>query len=322
MPDRGTTGSLGRRIPVPPRRRKRRVITAGVAALWILLLALMGSALGATVLLLLMTLFAAVCVSALRFLGIGKDHPWVRGMATRPWRDGRDVLYLGLRHLSDVFIVTPSGSLLAPNAVELRMNPDDLASLTDVIDLGLVNESAAEIYRKRVAARSARLATACPIEVSVIADPEVLPGRYQIKQGKQRARVSSFPTVADLPEVRTREDPAVAETVDAGLRTVREPTSVPPLRLVTRGAVVETRVSGARAGRGRAAELRLPDVATVSRLHARFTFIAGQWRITDLSCNGVTLNGQPLTNDHVVLDGDSIRWGKEPDALASRVEIG
>jgi hypothetical protein len=322
MPERDTAGVRARRIPAPPRRRKRWAIAVGAAAFWILLLALTSSVLGAAVLLLLMMLFATVCVAALRFLGISKDHPWVRGMATRPWRNGRDVLYLGLRHLSDVFIVTPSGSLLAPNAVELRMNPDDLVSLTDVIDLELVNESAAEVYREQVAARSARLATDRPVEVSVIGDPEVVPGRYQLKQGKQRARVPSFPAVAGLPEVRTREDPAVAETVRAGVPTVVELSSVPPLRLVTRGAMVETRVSGARVGRGKAAELRLPNVATVSRLHARFTFIAGQWRITDLSCNGVTLNGQALTSDHVVLDGDLIRWGKEPDALASRVEIG
>ena len=44
-------------------------------------------------------------------------------MATRPWRDGQDVLSVALRHLPDVFVVTPSGSLIAPEFVELQMNP-------------------------------------------------------------------------------------------------------------------------------------------------------------------------------------------------------
>ena len=55
-------------------------------------------------------------------------------MGERPWRDGREVLQLALRHLPEVFIVTPSGSLLAPNAVEVLMNPDDFASLAEVME--------------------------------------------------------------------------------------------------------------------------------------------------------------------------------------------
>ena len=104
--------------------------------------------------------------------------------------------------------------------------------------------------------------------------------------------------------------------------TVAEPVPVPVLRLVTQGQVAETRVSGARAGRGDAAELRLPEVPTISRVHASFTFADGKWRITGLGRNGVMLNGRPLTGEHVLQDCDRIGWGSQPDAPASRVEIG
>ena len=68
---------------------------------------------------------------------------------------------------------------------------------------------------------------------------------------------------------------------------------VPVLRLVTGGSAAETRMSGARAGRG-AVELGLPEEPTVSREHARFTFSDGQWWISNLGMNGLTLNGALL----------------------------
>jgi pSer/pThr/pTyr-binding forkhead associated (FHA) protein len=105
--------------------------------------------------------------------------------------------------------------------------------------------------------------------------------------------------------------------------TVMEPSRslVPVLRLVTGGSVAETRMSGARAGRG-AVELGLPEVPTVSREHARFTFSDGQWWIANLGMNGLTLNGTLLVGEHPLSTGDSIRWGTRPDALMSTVEIG
>ncbi len=96
---------------------------------------------------------------------------------------------------------------------------------------------------------------------------------------------------------------------------------LPVLRLVTGDLVAETRTSGARAGRG-SVELALPEVQTVSREHARFTFSDGQWWIANLGMNGLTVNGQPVAGEHPVGTGDVIRWGMRPDALASRVEIG
>ncbi len=95
---------------------------------------------------------------------------------------------------------------------------------------------------------------------------------------------------------------------------------VPVLRLVTGSSVAETRTSGARAGRG-AVELMLPDVPTVSREHARFTFSDGRWWITNQGRNGLMLNGATVAGEQPLSDGDAIRWGARPDALLSRVEI-
>jgi pSer/pThr/pTyr-binding forkhead associated (FHA) protein len=95
---------------------------------------------------------------------------------------------------------------------------------------------------------------------------------------------------------------------------------VPLLRLVTGDSVAETTMSGARAGRG-AVELGLPEVPTVSREHGRFTFTSGQWWITNLGMNGITVNGVVVASECPLSTGDSIRWGTRPDALLSWVEI-
>jgi pSer/pThr/pTyr-binding forkhead associated (FHA) protein len=80
-------------------------------------------------------------------------------------------------------------------------------------------------------------------------------------------------------------------------------------------------MSGARAGRG-AVELGLPDVPTVSREHARFTYSDGQWWVANLGMNGMTLNGTSAAGEQPLHDGDSIRWGTNEQAPVSRVEIG
>ncbi len=111
-------------------------------------------------------------------------------------------------------------------------------------------------------------------------------------------------------------------TVASGMATVMEESlpAIPVLRLVTGSSVAETMMSGARAGRG-TVELALPDVPTVSREHARFTFSDGRWWITNLGMNGLTLNGAPVAGEQPLSDGDAIRWGSRPDALLSRVEV-
>src|SRR5205823_5307879 len=98
-----------RRAAMLGRGRRRWRLAAGIAAVWVLLYVMTRSAVATTVALLLVAIVVAVCVVALRALGINSSHPWVRQLASRPWRDGQDVLRLSLRHLPEVFVVTPSG---------------------------------------------------------------------------------------------------------------------------------------------------------------------------------------------------------------------
>jgi hypothetical protein len=322
---------------------------AGAAAAWLVLLEVTGSAIMATVLLVLLAGLGIVGLLALQAVGVTKDHPWIQRMAARPWRDGEDVLQLALRHLSDVFVITPSGSLLAPDVIELRMNPADLKSVSERMDLNLIAESVAEVYQEQVAAHGARFAGHYQAEVGVIADPSVPVGRYRLRQGQPvpgpgPAVEPMHPAAGDprLAYAGARPAEAVADSpypgfvghdgltsaqpqpsTVAGLPTVVElqRSPVPALRLVTGDSIAETRVSGARAGRG-PVELKLPEMPTVSREHARFTFCDGQWWITNLGRNGLAVNGTALTGQQPLQDGDSIRWGMRSDALQSRVQIG
>jgi hypothetical protein len=350
--------SRAARVPLQRRSRRRWLAAAGIAVCWAILLDQTGSIIAATMLLLLLAALTVVAVVALRALGVSRNHPWVRQMAARPWRDGQDVLRVALRHLPEVFVVTPSGSLLAPDHVELRMNPDDLRSLGEHMEIGVAAQSAAEVYVDQVTAHGARPAGPGPAEVRIIPDDDVPPGRYRLRQGQpvnvgalhsfqpgpqlahagaQAARAGAAPGPAvDVPrpaprppqggfvghDGNTRAHPESGLSTVTGMPTVIElPHSpVPMLRLVTGGSVTETRVSGARAGRGHV-ELKLPAEPTVSREHARFTFSDGQWWIGNLGRNGMTVNGAALAGEQPLHDGDSIRWGMRPDALLSRVEI-
>ena len=364
MSEHGEAMRRPARASLPPRTRKRWKIAAGVALAWVVLFAISGSVTGGTVLLIVLAAFAVVAFFGLRALGVTRDHPWIQRIAARPWRDGQEVLRIALKHLPEVFVVTPSGTLLAPNIVELRMNPEDLRSLGERMEPALVMESATEVYLEQVQEHGARFARPAPAEVRMIVDPSVPPGRYRLRQGQpvdaglpgapspQLAHagagpaspdfhVGAYPAVPDahgrptpaFPEPQVRGNPAGDDGATAALQnrgwsngfgvpTVLERTgpAIPMLRLVTGDEVAETRTSGARAGRG-PVELGLPEVPTVSREHARFTFSGGQWRIANLGMNGLTVNGQPVTGEVPVSDGDVVRWGTRPDALSSRVEI-
>jgi hypothetical protein len=350
------------RVPLPSRARKRWLTAAGLAVIWALFAYNAGSVLAGTVLLILTGAVVVLLVLALRYLGINRDHPWVQQLAARPWRDGRDVLQLGLRHLPEVLIITPGGTRLAPNAVELRMNPGDLATLTEMMDIDLINESATEVYEAQISAQNVSLAADGPVQVAVIGDADVAPGRYRLRQGRPAGhgrpggqgfpgviRPPGGPGLAGYPPPPAEHPPwmglppsapppplagaqagagrgqaelAKAPTVVAEPATVAAHGPVPALRLVTRGQVSETRASCARAGRASHAELALPTDPTVSRVHAEFTFTDGQWHVTNTGLNGITLNGSPLAAQHVISDGDRIGWGIQPGALVSRVEIG
>ncbi len=369
--------SRAARPPMQRRSRRRWLAAAGIAVCWAVLLDQTGSIIAATMLLLLLAALTVVSVLALRALGVTRDHPWVQRMAARPWRDGQDVLRLALRHLPEVFVITPSGSLLAPDRVELLMNTGDLNSLAEHMELGLAAQSAAEVYVDQVVAHGARPAGPGPAEVRLVGDDSVPPGRYRLRQGQpvnaggpadfqpgpqfvpagaQQARAGmvgasglggasgmggasglgggpgglSGPHPVPAPPYRdfashdgnTRSQQESGVSTVTGMPTVIElpQSTVPMLRLVTGGSVAETRVSGARAGRGHV-ELKLPGEPTVSREHARFTFSDGQWWIANTGRNGLSLNGIALAGEQPLHNGDSIRWGMRPDALLSRVEI-
>src|ERR1700677_4473664 len=101
-----------------------------------------------------------------------------------------------MRHLSDVFVVTPSGLLLAPNIVELQLNPDDLVSLCERMELGVISASVTEVYEEQVAAHEARFAGSGPGGVHVIGAGSAPPGRYRLRQGDPES-IDARPDVSD-----------------------------------------------------------------------------------------------------------------------------
>jgi hypothetical protein len=355
----------GRRRPypgLPSRRPKRWLLVGGLVGGWLVLLYLTGSLVGGTALLVLFAAIGTGAVLSLRSMGIGAGRPWARQLASRPWRDGQDVLQLSMRHLPDVFVTAPSGALLAPNAVDVHLNPADFRSLCDVMDIGLASSSATEVYVDQVAAHGARFTGSGPAEVRITAGPAVPAGRYLLRQGKPSPAGAApggqapggyqspmaapaqaqAPAMAGRPAAGSQQAPpglAAGNFVHAHdgctstgdvlspepdwLPTVAElrRPAVPLLSLVTGGSVVQTAASRALAGRG-AVDLPLPQVPTISREHARFSYSGGQWWVTNLGRNGLTLNGQPVVSEQPVQHGDLIRWGGQPDAPVSRVEIG
>jgi hypothetical protein len=337
--------------PFQGRSRKRWAAAGAAAALLLFLYVVTGSVIASLVVLVALGLLTAVCAAALRSLGISWDHPVVRSLGTRPWRDGREVLTLALKHLPEVFLITPSGSLLAPNAIELCMNPADVESLADRIDLEIVNESAAEAYADVIAQSGARVRAGQPIEVAVVSDATVGQGRYVLRQRRQRSMAmdpaGDWPVAAGqvpgpalgagraragIARVRAaltgeRAQLPATEAMTAGaMLTDAEPARPllapnPMLRLTTGDSVTQTRVSGARAGRGRGTELMLPDEPTLSRVHARFSCAGGQWRITAVGRNGVLVNDVEPAGEQVIRDGDVIQWGRQENSPRSWVEI-
>jgi FHA domain len=348
--DRGPNGRKAASAPIPRRSRKRWTVAGGVVAVWLVLYLVAGSVFSATVLLAVFAATGAIAALFLRSMGVTRDHPWIRRLASRPWRDGQAVLELAMSHLHDVFVITPSGSLFAPNIVEIQMNPEDLMSLCDRIELSVVLASATEVYEEQVFRYRARFAAPERASVYVVGEERVPRGRYRLRQGHPAAAAAqrempdagyymspepefayAVPQYADAGSagwIRREPDPAITTVdartvVDDGTVTVMEKavTPVPVLRLVTGRSVTQTRMTGARAGRG-SVELVLPNVPTVSREHARFAFSEGRWCVTNLGMNGLTVNGAPAATDHPLSDGDTIRWGSQPDALVSQVEIG
>ena len=181
--DRGLDGRKAARAPFPRRSRKRWTVAGGVAAVWLVLYLVSGSALSATMLLVAFAGTGAIAALFLRSMGVTRDHPRIRQLASRPWRDGQAVLRLAMSHLHDVFVITPSGSLFAPNSVEIQMNPEDLVSLCDQIEVGVVIASATEVYEEQVFRYGARFATPERAAVYVVGDGSIPRGRYRLRHG-------------------------------------------------------------------------------------------------------------------------------------------
>lgn len=327
--DRGLDGRNAAGAPFPRRSRKPWAIAGGVVGGWLLLYLVAGSAVAATLLLVAFAAATAVAVLFLRSMGVTRGHPWIRRLESRPWRDGQAVLRAAVNHLCDVFVITPSGALFAPTSVEIQLNPGDLASLCDRMEYGVLVASVTEVYEDQVARCGARYPTPERPEVYVVADPRIPRGRYRFLHGNQATAADGAAPVPDGDGWEWREpEPALTSldartVVDAGPVTVREKAMprVPVLRLITGDMVAQTQMTGARAGRG-SVEMVLPNVSTISRKHARFSYADGHWFVTNLGMNGLTVNGSPAADQHPLSDGDTIRWGSRPDAVVSRVEIG
>src|SRR6478735_6898896 len=150
----GEEAAAPRRGRAPLRQRSRR--RWAVAAGWLVLEVTTGSAVSATLVLVAIAALAGASLAGLHALGITRDHPWLQRMASRPWRNGQDVLRVAMRHLPDVFVITPSGSLLAPTVVALQLNPADLDSLREQMDLDVISSSLTEVYEEHVVAYQAR----------------------------------------------------------------------------------------------------------------------------------------------------------------------
>jgi hypothetical protein len=294
------------RAPLRRRSRTRWAVAGGVAACWLILAVVMGSAVSAAIVLLVLAALVAAGVGGLRALGISGDHPWIRRMTSRSWLDGDPVSFDAQPGYYDA---QPGYYDARPGRYDAR--PGHYDARPGRYDAQPGRYDAQPGYY------------------------DARPGYYDARPGRYDARPGHY--VGAAPEWAYSAPPhAYAEsggyawgmpdsdlTVGGGMVTMMEPrpARVPVLRLVTGSSVAETRTSGARAGRG-PVELVLPDVLTVSREHATFTFSDGRWRITNRGRNGLALNGAPVAGEQPLSDGDTIRWGASPDAPLSRVRIG
>jgi hypothetical protein len=283
------------------RSQRRCLVVLAITGAWLVYAAATGSLISGFALLLTLMLVILAFLMTARMLGLSADHPMLRSLSARPWRDGQDVLQLALRDLKRHFIVMPRGSLFAPGALELRMNPADLESLAAVIELEIATAFAVDAYAAAITANKARVLPDLPVDVALAADRELARGRYRFRHCQATARPMAATLLDQSSALDLRQNPL--------------------LRIVTGSSVAETRMSGARAGRAGEAELMLPDEASVSRMHARFRCSGRDWWITALGRNGIVLNGEVLAGEQLLHHCDSIRWGRHPEALSSQIEI-
>jgi hypothetical protein len=309
-------------------RRRWPVIGSGIGALIVLYL-ITQSVIDSIILLIVLAALVIAALILVRRLAEHSGQPAMRRMPSQPERDAQDVWQAALRHLPETFTMAPDRTLRAADVVELRMNPGDLRALGESIDPQLVTTSSSDAYRARIAEHGAQISGSSQPRVALVSDPDLPPGRYRLEPRPSeplppRAAVGggagANATGGDWRNAQTMAQDQL--TAAEQQLTVAEKLPIPPLRLLTGGTVAETRKSGARAGRGPDVELRLPDVSTVSRVHAELTYADGRWWITNQGRNGLTVNGSPVSGQSPVSDGDVIQWGNRHDALTSRVQVG
>jgi len=307
-------------------RRRRWPFIAGAIGVLIVLYLITQSVFDSIILLIVLAAVVIVALILVARFAENQGRGPARRAPSQAGRDAQDVWQAALRHLPETFTMAPDRTLLASDVVELRMNPDDLRALGESIDPQLVTSSSADSYRARIAEHGARLAGSGQPMVAMVSDPDLPPGRYRLQpRPVDQPRVPPPAAGADrMPPVGHDDRTMAGDQMTAAQDqlTVADRLPVPPLRLLTGGTVAETTKSGARAGRGGDVELRLPDVPTVSRVHAELTYSDGQWWITNQGRNGLTVNGSPVTSQSPVSDGDVIQWGNRHDALTSRVQVG
>jgi hypothetical protein len=302
--------------PAPTRSRRPLLIAIGVAGLWVLLYLVTGSLIGATALLMLLALLGVAIMLSLRSLGIDRDHPRVRQM-TALWSDGRDRLRSNGPVSDRLSSDTPSSREPSPDRPSSRGLSPDEPSFRGPSSHG----PSPDVSSSRRPSPAGQAQDWEPQEWSAEdwSPKQRSPQQHQPLPDWSPMTGCSVP-YAEAMGTRLEQRSPLA----GGLMTVAEPVVpvIPVLTLITSGSVAQTRRSGARAGRGEV-DLVLPQVATVSREHAKFTYADGQWWVANLGRNGLTVNGAPLSDGgHPLQNGDSIRWGMRPDALVSRVEIG
>src|SRR6185437_861164 len=195
------------RPPVPPRTRRVRATAVTAACGFLVLLLATRSVVLSLTMTLLLGAAGVIAFLAVRSWGFTASHPWVRNLVSRPWRTGQEVWQLALKHLPETFIIAPDGSRLAPDRVELRMNPADFADLTGSIDAEVLAASSSDVYWNLIAEHGARYAGTEGVAVTLVDDPDVAPGRYRLRP---RAVSTLVPAAAQVPVLAGAQVPVPA----------------------------------------------------------------------------------------------------------------
>jgi hypothetical protein len=326
------------------------------AATWLLLLLRTQSLTTATVLTILLAAVLAGVILTVRLSGLPADiAPLMERLRSRPWRDPMVVFQEGLARLPLTLVSGARDHVWAHNELVMLLSERDLTALLRQIEPSLLETLASDEYSQVVSAYGARLRHASPVRVQIRSSIGVpdgtarfrFPGwptappsvsRYDIANhdgGTVRDAVADLGSASAVRPAVDRPVPAESDTaspIALGMTTELTATQheavdaaankiVPTLFLHTSGSRSSTRMSSAIAGRDPRVDLVLPDVGTVSRRHARFSYVDGRWCVECLGRNGLLLNGREVSLRQVVNDEDTLTWGRSTSALTSQVQL-